>query len=97
MKSRIDIDHISALAHLCLSDEEKVVLVPQLTKIVEWVGKLDKLRIDEPMEGPDSHLPFPLPLRCDEVRESQPLSVALSNAPDKEIPFIKVPKVIEEK
>ncbi len=97
MKSDLDIDHICALARLRLTEQEKKVLAPQMEKIVEWVGQLEEIDLPLPSEAPDSHLPFSLPLRADDVRESQPLESVLANAPDREWAFIKVPKVIEEK
>jgi len=97
MKPSLDIDHICALAHLRLSEDEKRILEPQMAEIVKWIGKLDEVQLPIPSEGPDSHLLFPLPLRPDDIRPSQPLETALLNAPEKAGPFIKVPKVIEEK
>ena len=97
MKSGLDIDHVCALAHLHLTEQEKKGLAPQMAKIVEWVGRLAEIQLPVPSEAPDFHLPFSLPFRADEVRESQPLESVLANAPEKDAPFIKVPKVIEEK
>jgi aspartyl-tRNA(Asn)/glutamyl-tRNA(Gln) amidotransferase subunit C len=97
MKSGLDIDHVCALARLHLTDEEKKVLAPQMAQIVAWVGQLDEIDLPVPSEAPDFHLPFSLPFRADEVRESQPLESVLANAPEKDAPFIKVPKVIEDK
>jgi aspartyl-tRNA(Asn)/glutamyl-tRNA(Gln) amidotransferase subunit C len=97
MKPRLDIDRVSSLASLCLGPEERADLAPQLEKIVGWVGALEKLDLPRAEEGPESHLDFPLCPRPDEVRESLPADGALSNAPDREPPFIKVPKVIEER
>jgi aspartyl-tRNA(Asn)/glutamyl-tRNA(Gln) amidotransferase subunit C len=97
MKSGLDIDRVCALAHLQLTEQEKNVLAPQMAKIVEWVGRLEELELPAQPDAPDFHLPFSLSFRPDEVRESQPLEAVLANAPEKDSPFIKVPKVIEEK
>jgi len=97
MKPRIDIEHVSSLANLRLCGEEKAALAPQLEKIVGWVGKIEELDLPRADEEPESHLAFPLCPRPDEVRESLPLGLALANAPDRETPFIKVPKVIEQR
>jgi len=97
MKPGLDIDYVCALAHLRLTEQEKKVLAPQMAKIVEWVGRLDEIQLPVPSEAPDFHLPFSLPLRTDEVKESLPLESVLAGAPEKETPFIKVPKVIDEK
>lgn len=42
MKHKIDIDHVCALAHLKLTEEEKSLLAPQMVKIVKWVDKLEE-------------------------------------------------------
>jgi aspartyl-tRNA(Asn)/glutamyl-tRNA(Gln) amidotransferase subunit C len=97
MKSGLDVDHVCALAQLYLTEQEKKVLAPQMAKIVEWVGRLEEIELPVPAEAPVFHLPFSLPFRADEVQESQPQESVLANAPEKKAPFIKVPKVIEDK
>jgi len=97
MKPKIDVDYVSTLAHLQLTEREKADFVPKLIKIVEWVGKLEELQsVDSGIEGFHS-VPFSLPFRPDEIRGSFPAESALANAPERKKDFILVPKVIEEK
>jgi len=70
MKPKIDIDHICALAHLRLTDEEKSLLAPQLIKIVEWVDKLEELKFDVSKGEVYSPVSFSLPFRSDEILSS---------------------------
>lgn len=97
VKPKINIDYVCALAHLRLSDKEKSRLAPQLIKIVQWVDKLEELHIDISKGEMFSPVPFPLPLRKDEILASFSSDVALANSPEKKGNFIKVPQVIKEK
>jgi len=93
---QIDFDYLCRLANLELSKEEKTKLEPQLKKIVEWINKLEELRIDTDEEkafGIDDSLP----LRKDIPENSLPLKEILSMFPEKNGNFLKVPKVIEGK
>jgi aspartyl/glutamyl-tRNA(Asn/Gln) amidotransferase C subunit len=97
MKPKINVDYISTLAHLRLTEEEKADFAPKLIKVIEWVGKLEELKFDDSgIEGFHS-VPFSLPFRQDEIRDSFPTELALANSPEKKKDFILVPKVIEEK
>jgi aspartyl-tRNA(Asn)/glutamyl-tRNA(Gln) amidotransferase subunit C len=97
MKQKIDIDHICALANLKISEGEKARLEPQLVRIVEWVNKLEELKLDVTQGEVYTPISLSLPLREDEVQPSISSEDALSNSPDTGGKFIKVPKVIEEK
>jgi len=93
---RIDFDYLCKLANLELSREEKTKLEPQLKRIVEWINKLEELKIDTNEEkafGIDTFLP----LRKDSPENSLPLKDVLSMFPEKNGNFLKVPKVIEGK
>jgi aspartyl/glutamyl-tRNA(Asn/Gln) amidotransferase C subunit len=97
VKSKIDIDHVCALTHLHLTEEEKERLFPQMVEIVEWVGKLSALSFQALGGETYSPVSFPLPFRQDKIMNSLTADVALANSPDKNKEFIKVPRVIEEK
>ncbi len=97
MEPPIDIDYVCALARLRLTAEERALLAPQMVKIIEWVGKLSDLRLNDPGAEVFCAVPFALPFREDKIRESLSVEEALANSPDKNSGFIKVPKVIEEK
>ncbi|MCP2519291.1 Asp-tRNA(Asn)/Glu-tRNA(Gln) amidotransferase subunit GatC [SCandidatus Aminicenantes bacterium Aminicenantia_JdfR_composite] len=93
---QIDFDYLCELANLKLSREERIRLEPQIKKIIEWVNKLEELKIDvneEKAFGIDSILP----LRKDKPEISLSLEDVLSMFPEKERNFLKVPKVIEGK
>jgi aspartyl-tRNA(Asn)/glutamyl-tRNA(Gln) amidotransferase subunit C len=97
MKSPIVIDYVCALARLELSAEERTILAPQMVKIIEWVGQLSNLRLNDPGSEVFCPAPLPLPFREDETRDSFSVEEALANSPEKNSGFIKVPRVIEEK
>lgn len=97
MKPKIDIDHVCALANLKLTKKEKSLLAPQIIKIVEWVTKLEELKIEVTRGEVYSPVSFSLPFRQDKILESLPSGEALANSPERSNEFIKVPKVIEEK
>jgi len=97
MKPKIDVDYVSILAHLQLTDEEKADFAPKLIKVVEWVSKLEELKPEDSGQEARSSVPFAFPFRVDEIRDSFSTESALANAPEKKRDFIIVPKVIEEK
>jgi len=97
MKSKIDLDHICALANLKLTEEDKKLLEPQIIRIVKWINKLEELKIDVKKGELYSFFSFTLPFRKDKIKRSLPAEEALANSPEKSKGFIKAPKVIEEK
>jgi len=85
---------LARLARIELTPEELQRFAGQLDGILAYVEKLKSA----PTEGvpPTSHvLPLADVFREDETRPSLPVDAALSNAPDREGPFFRVPKVIE--
>lgn len=70
MKPKINTDHVCALAHLKLTEEEKSLLEPQMIKIVEWVDKLEELELDVSKSEVYSPVSFCLPFLEDETRQS---------------------------
>ena len=86
--------HLASLARLDFSPEEEASLADDLTRILDYVEQLEELDITgvEPM----SHV-----LDVFNVfREDAPISRiersdALSNAPDADAEFFRVPKVID--
>jgi len=89
-----DVEYLSHLARLQLTPEELQRFAPQLEEILTYVEKLKAA----PTQGipPTTHV-----LNLSNVfREDQPIpslstDAALANAPSREGPFFKVPKVIE--
>ena len=87
--------YAAALARLKLSDEEIARFAAQLGQILAHVDKLKELNTDQ--APPTSHvLPMANVFRGDEVTPSLPIEAALANAPQREGPFFKVPKVIDD-
>jgi len=90
----MNIDDVSLLSRLELSDTEKELFAGQLSNIIEYTEKLNEL--DTSGVEPTAHiLPMNNVFREDKLRNSLPQDKALRNAPDKEGGFYKVPKIIE--
>jgi aspartyl-tRNA(Asn)/glutamyl-tRNA(Gln) amidotransferase subunit C len=89
-----DIEHIAHLARIGLNDQEKQALIKDLNKIVGYVEQLSEVDTEnvEPLISVLGDLPTVL--REDKVTESLSQEDALSNAPDKNSDYIKVPKVL---
>ncbi|MDD8030840.1 MAG: Asp-tRNA(Asn)/Glu-tRNA(Gln) amidotransferase subunit GatC [Acidobacteriota bacterium] len=92
---KIDLNNLSRLANLELTEDEKELLPGQMEKIIDWVGQLSTLQID----GEEKFISVDFNLRLDEdlPRESLPQSEVLSMAPEAEGDYIKVPRVLTEK
>jgi len=90
----ISIDHLSRLARLALTEEEKSVYGNQLDNILHYVEKLNEL--DTTGIEPTSHvISISNVMREDTLRPSLDREEALRNAPDKTDSFYRVPKIIE--
>jgi aspartyl-tRNA(Asn)/glutamyl-tRNA(Gln) amidotransferase subunit C len=91
----IDIAYVARLARLGLSDEELEQYRDQLEAILEYAARVQAL----PTEGvePTSH---PLPMvnahRPDDVEDTLDREEVLSQAPDREGPYFKVPPFLEQ-
>ena len=88
--TRDDVLHVAELARLELTVEEIERLGEQLNAILEAVGKVAELDLED--VPPTSH---PLDLvnvwADDEPRPSLPVDEALANAPEREDGFFRVP------
>jgi aspartyl-tRNA(Asn)/glutamyl-tRNA(Gln) amidotransferase subunit C len=88
--TREDVLHVAGLARLELTEEEIERLGEQLNAILEAVGKVSELDLED--VPPTSH---PLDLvnvwGDDEPRPSLDVEDALANAPDREGGFFRVP------
>lgn len=95
MISRSDVEHVAALARLGLTDEEIERLVPQLSRILEAVGKLKD--IDTSSVGPTAQvIALENVMRDDVARPSMERDAALAEAPLREGGLLRVPVVLEE-
>lgn len=91
---KISADHLSRLARLSLSDEEKVSFGNQLDSIINYMDKLNELETKD--VEPTSHvISMSNVFRDDSAEPSLPRDEALRNAPDNTGKFYRVPKIIE--
>lgn len=89
-----EVEQIANLSRLALSEETKVDMVNQLSKILDFAAQLQELDVaDVP---PTTHsLPLKNVLRADVAREWMTQEEALSQAPDQENGQFRVPAVME--
>ena len=93
MISLKDVEHVALLARLVLTEEEKAVYTKQLSDILEHARKLQDL--DTTDTQPTAHvLPLNNVFREDKVGEHLSVEKVLSNAPEKQENFFKVPKIV---
>ena len=89
-----DVEYLALLARIQLSPREMEQFTGQLDEILTYVEKLKTAKTEgvQPM----SHaLKLSNVFRQDRVLPSLPTEAALSNAPSKEGPFFKVPRIID--
>lgn len=88
------VNHIALLSRLEFKEEEIVKFQEQLSRIIEYVEKLNE--IDTKDIEPTSHvISINNVFREDKVGKSLPREEALRNAPDSTEKFFRVPKIIE--
>lgn len=108
MVSEKDVSYVADLAHLELTDEERGRMLKDLNSILTYIERLNQLDTAnvEPMaqvasrygvrENASGGEAFAYAMRPDELRPSLPHDEAMSNAPQTDGTFFKVPKVIEK-
>lgn len=90
-----DVRHVAHLARLTVSDEEVARYAGQLSAILDYMEQLNELNTED--IPPTAHpLPLANVMRDDVVRESTPTDAALSNAPQRQESFFRVPKVLDQ-
>jgi aspartyl-tRNA(Asn)/glutamyl-tRNA(Gln) amidotransferase subunit C len=96
-----DVAYVADLAHLELTQEERIRFLRDLNSILEYVDRLNELDTlhVQPMTQMGG-LPGAIPDSSREdilegLRKSLPHDIALANAPDSDRTFFRVPKVIE--
>ncbi len=98
MQQTIDADQVrkvAKLGRLELTDAEVEEFTDQLGAILEYVEKMNEL--DTTDVEPLAHcLPISNVLRNDEVKPSLGTDSALANAPERDGPFFKVPKILDD-
>ncbi len=92
--TREDVKRVAILARMELTLEEEEQLTLQLDKILHYIEKLDQL--DTENVEPLAHMGNIVnAFREDRVINRPATDPLLTNAPDREQNFIKVPKIIE--
>jgi aspartyl-tRNA(Asn)/glutamyl-tRNA(Gln) amidotransferase subunit C len=90
-----EVEHVTRLARLELSPQEKERMRSQLDAILTYIDKLR--RLDTEGVEPTSHaIPIVNVMREDELRPSVPVVDMLANAPELDGHLFRVPKIIEE-
>lgn len=89
-----DVANVALLSRLEFSENELETFTGQMDAILEYADVLNKLNVDNVQ--PMAHvLPLKNVMRADEAKPSLPRELALSNAPEQEDGYFKVPKVME--
>ena len=88
------IKHISKLARISLDDKKIDSLSKDISSIMKFIEKLNKLNTDK-INPLTSIINSPLKSRIDEVKEEKIRDQILKNSPDSNDEFFVVPKVIE--
>ena len=106
MVSEKDVSYVADLAHLELTAEERARMLKDLNSILGYIDRLNQLDTSnvEPIAQVASRygattdatsVTYDYVMRPDELRPSLPHEEAMSNAPQTDGTFFKVPKVIE--
>ena len=90
--SKAEIEHIASLARLGLTEEEKEKYAEQLSSILDYVEKLNKLNTDK-IEQIAHITGAENVMISDEIKNKPDRDNLLKNSPDKEKGFIKVKSV----
>jgi aspartyl-tRNA(Asn)/glutamyl-tRNA(Gln) amidotransferase subunit C len=92
--SREDVRHVAELARLDFSDEEEARMAEEMSRILEYVEKLDEL--DTSGVPPMSHvLDVTNVYREDDIESRIDREQALEAAPDAEQGHFLVPRVVD--
>ncbi len=88
------IKHISKLARISLDEKQVDNLSKDLSSIIKFIKKLNKLNTDD-IEPLTSIIDASLRFRKDEILEGKIREQILKNSPEKNEEFFVVPKVVE--
>lgn len=92
--SRAEVEHVSRLARLALTDQELDALRQDMDQILAYVEQLNQL--DTTDITPMAHaIPMENAFREDQIRAGFTREQALANAPDPDPSGFRVPRVIE--
>ena len=91
--SRAEVERISLLSRLRLSEQELDTMTTQLAQVVDYVAQLSELNTDD--VAPMAHaVEVANVFRADEVQPSLDRAAALANAPSHDDQFYLVPAVL---
>ena len=88
------VKHISKLARISLDESKVENLSKDLTSIMKFIEKLNKLNTDK-VKPLTSIVNASLKSRSDEIKDGKIRDQILKNSPEKNDEFFVVPKVIE--
>ena len=89
-----DVEKVALLSRLEFSESELETFTGQLNAMLDYAEMMENLDVAD--VKPTAHvLPLQNVLRKDEVRPSLDHDLALSNAPEAEDGYFKVPKIVE--
>ncbi len=87
-----DVEHVAKLARLELTEEEKELYTKQLGDVLKYVDQMNE--VDTSNIEPMSHaIDFVNVMREDKVIYEQDKEQLMSNAPEEENGFFKVPRI----
>ncbi|HEY1768000.1 MAG TPA: Asp-tRNA(Asn)/Glu-tRNA(Gln) amidotransferase subunit GatC [Terracidiphilus sp.] len=92
-----DVERVAELAHLRLTPEETAQMLTNLNAILGQVAELNELDTAgvAPLAQVGELEDFASALRADQIRPSLDRAAVMSQAPESDQVFFKVPKVIE--
>ena len=85
---------LGKLARISISEDKLINLSKDLNSILEFVDQLKEIRTDQ-VDPISNSLNQKLEVRDDKVENKNSTEDVLENAPEKEMNFFVVPKVIE--
>jgi len=88
------VKHISKLARISLNEKKIDSLAKDLTSIMKFIEKLNKINTDK-TSPLTSIINATLKFRADEVKDGKIRDQVLKNSPEKNDEFFVVPKVID--
>ena len=92
--TRQEVQHLAQLARLRLTDDEEAQLTGELSRILEFMDKLNQL--DTTAVEPLAHvIDIVNAFRDDEVTNQPSPEAILANAPATDQSFFQVPKILE--
>lgn len=93
--TREDVENVALLSRLSIDEKDMDKNIQELSDFLEYVDRLQQ--VDTENVTPTAHvLPIQNVFREDVVKPSLDRDLALSNAPEQEDGYFRVPKIVEE-